>query len=335
MELDRKCPSCGATMTFEPGFNNLVCKTCGHKEVIPELVSKIPVEELDFLTAQNTASHDWGMEAKLVQCRQCGAVTVQNKLQLSGVCPFCGSNAIDSADPEKDIMAPTGIIPFEISEKRALYIFNDWIKDRYLAPELLAKNAQLNKFYGIYIPLFTFDVLTVNSYTGQYTENNRTLFKSGRFQYQVDDFPVVASKQLSSDKLLWNVVKDYRTREAKPYTPAALSGFPCEHYSIGLHEAWNSVGPEMTFLLKQQVNRMDSSHYIRRIELGTEYYNLRYKYLIVPVWLNSFFYDNRLYMVVINGQTGKIDGQWPKSFGTFAKKAASFFLKCYGIDLDS
>ncbi len=43
-------------------------------------------------------------------------------------------------------------------------------------------------------------------------------------------------------------------------------------------------------------------------------------------------YDNKLYMIVINGQTGKIDGQWPKSFGTFAKKAALFFLESFGLN---
>ena len=331
MELDRKCPSCGATMTFEPGFNNIVCMTCGYKEVVPELVSKVPVEEKNFLTAQNTASHDWGMEAKLVQCRQCGAVTLQNKLQLSGLCPFCGSNSLDSADPGNDIMAPDGVVPFKITEQRAFYIFSEWIKDRFLAPELLAKDARLNKFYGIYLPLFTFDVLTDNRYTGHYNENNRTLFKSGRFWYQVDDFPVVASKQLASDKLLLSVVSDYRTNEAKPYTPAAISGFPCEHYSIGLHEAWNSSGKELEFLIKNQVNNQDKSKFLMGIELATDYYNLKYKYLLVPAWLNSFVYDNKLYMIVINGQTGKIDGQWPKSFGTFAKKAASFMLGLYGL----
>jgi len=34
-------------------------------------------------------------------------------------------------------------------------------------------------------------------------------------------------------------------------------------------------------------------------------------------------------MIAINGQTGKIDGQWPKSFGTFAKKTALFFLESF------
>ena len=64
MDIDRKCPSCGGTMIFLPGFDSLQCQSCGHKEIIPELVSKVPVEEMDFLTAQNTASHDWGMEAR-------------------------------------------------------------------------------------------------------------------------------------------------------------------------------------------------------------------------------------------------------------------------------
>ena len=90
MKQVRKCPSCGGTMLFNPGFDSMVCQSCGHKEIIPELVSKIPVEESDFLTAQNTASHDWGMQAKIVICKQCGAETIQNRLQLSGLCPFCG-----------------------------------------------------------------------------------------------------------------------------------------------------------------------------------------------------------------------------------------------------
>ena len=172
-------------------------------------------------------------------------------------------------------------------------------------------------------------MLTVNRFTGHFTENNRTLFKCGKFQHQVDDFPVVASKQLCSDKLLLNVIKDFRTREAKPYTPDALAGFPCEHYSVGLNEAWNSVGKEMDFYLKNQANKQEETRFLMGIDMATDYFNLKYKYLVVPVWINSFYYDNKLYMIVINGQTGKIDGQWPKSFGTFAKKAALFFLESF------
>ena len=84
-------------------------------------------------------------------------------------------------------MAPMGVIPFKITETRALYIFKDWIKDRFLAPDKLEQNAQLNKFYGIYVPLFTFDTLTVNRYTGRCINDGKTWFKSGKYQFQVDD----------------------------------------------------------------------------------------------------------------------------------------------------
>ena len=88
----------------------------------------------------------------------------------------------------------------------------------------------------------------------------------------------------------------------------------------------------MDYYLKSQANKQDASKYLMGIDMATDYFDLKYKYLIVPVWINSFYYDNKLYMIVINGQTGKIDGQWPKSFGTFAKKAALFFLGSFGLD---
>ena len=46
----------------------------------------------------------------------------------------------------------------------------------------------------------------------------------------------------------------------------------------------------------------------------------------MPVWINTFAYDGRNYIIVINGQTGKINGQWPKSFGTLMKKAVELFF---------
>ena len=85
----------------------------------------------------------------------------------------------------------------------------------------------------------------------------------------------------------------------------------------------------MNFYIKNQAGKQDVFKYLKDIDMSTDYFDLKYKYLIVPVWINSFYYDNKLYAIVINGQTGKIDGQWPKSFGTFAKKAALFFLESF------
>ena len=52
---------------------------------------------------------------------------------------------------------------------------------------------------------------------------------------------------------------------------------------------------------------MDSLHF------STLYSKITYKYLLVPVWLSSFKYKEKLYQFVVNGQTGKVAGKAPTS----------------------
>ena len=52
---------------------------------------------------------------------------------------------------------------------------------------------------------------------------------------------------------------------------------------------------------------MDSLHF------STLYSKVTYKYLLVPVWMSSFKYKDKLYQFVVNGQTGKVGGKAPTS----------------------
>ena len=121
---DKKCPSCGATLQYDPDTKKLACPYCGFAREIPAEMAADTVQEQDFESAKLRASQDWGTKKKSIVCKQCGGETVYDEAETAASCPFCGSNAIDSADPENDIMAPNGVIPFKITENRALYIFN-------------------------------------------------------------------------------------------------------------------------------------------------------------------------------------------------------------------
>ena len=317
-------------MLFDPGWDRLLCQSCGYKEVIPELVSKSALPENDIATAQSIASHDWGMETQIVSCRQCGVQTVNDKLQLSGRCPFCGSTTVVHIEPDGDLLAPNGVIPFKIREKQAEIIFKTWVGTRMLAPDKLKKNAELKTFTGMYIPLFTFDADTHNKYSGKFAYDRAGEYanwfeKSGEFDFFVDDYAVVASKKITADPLLMSI-SDYNTANAKPYTPSALAGYSAEQYSIGLEEAWEVAKSGMLSVLKTQARVHESADYKKDVEISTSFSNIKYKYLLVPIWVNSFEYDGKLYTIVINGQTGKINGKWPKSFGTFLKGAVDLFF---------
>ena len=81
-ETDKKCPRCGGVMDFDPATGNLKCPYCDYEETISvEAEAPQKAEELDFETAEYTASKDWGVETKTVLCKACGAESIYDALQ--------------------------------------------------------------------------------------------------------------------------------------------------------------------------------------------------------------------------------------------------------------
>ena len=95
---DKKCPNCGATVVFDPESGGMLCEFCGYKCELPKADSENAICELDFESAEKTASFEWGAQKKSVVCKQCGAETVANSAivltsdppQYNVDCPNCG-----------------------------------------------------------------------------------------------------------------------------------------------------------------------------------------------------------------------------------------------------
>ena len=49
------------------------------------------------------------------------------------------------------------------------------------------------------------------------------------------------------------------------------------------------------------------------IKFEPEYSNVRAKYCLAPVWVTSFKYNDQVYQVLVNGQSGEVRGRSPKS----------------------
>ena len=50
-----------------------------------------------------------------------------------------------------------------------------------------------------------------------------------------------------------------------------------------------------------------------RSGFSTLYSKITYKYLLVPAWISSFKYKDKIYQFAVNGQTGKVGGTAPVS----------------------
>lgn len=327
-ETDKKCPQCGGVMDFNPTTNNLKCPYCDYEEAI-ELDADSPTEaeELDFYTAEHTANKDWGVETKTVLCEACGAESVYDALQTSGVCPFCGSNQVMEAH-EQDTIAPGGVVPFKINDKQAAEYFQKWIKRQFFCPKLAKESAKPQNFKGIYLPYWTFDSKTVSAYRGEYgidkqkrrangeTYTETTWYNThGTHREFIDDELIFAGKQQS--EIILKKLEPFDTKDNKPYKPEYIAGFVSERYSIGLKDAWEKAKVSILAKLKRHIER-DIRHehnadHVRKVSLNTNFSDITYKYLLLPVWISTFKYNDQVYQFMVNGQTGKVSGNTPIS----------------------
>ncbi|MBR1866935.1 MAG: hypothetical protein IJ801_10615 [Lachnospiraceae bacterium] len=327
-ETDKKCPQCGGVMDYDPASGNLKCPYCDYEEAIKvEKEQPHKAEELDFYKAEHTANHDWGVATKTVICKACGAESIYDALQTSAVCPFCGSNQVMEAN-DKDTIAPGGVVPFQISDKQASELFHRWIKKKWFCPKLAKDSAKPKRFKGIYLPYWTFDANTYTTYDGEYgidhtrrdkdgnthtrTDWHRT---SGTHREFIDDELVLASK--NHDMSMLRSLEPFDTENNKAYKPEYIAGFVAERYSLGLKDAWSKATNSIKEKLKRHIsNEIESQHHadqVRNLRTQTEFRDITYKYLLLPIWVSNFKYNDQVYQFMVNGQTGKVADKTPVS----------------------
>ena len=349
-ETDRKCPQCGGVMDFNPATGNLKCPYCDYEETIPVQEEKPKkAEELDFFAAEHTANQDWGAKTKTVLCKACGAESIYDALQTSAVCPFCGSNQVMEAN-DQDTMAPGGVVPFQVSDEQASVLFRTWIRRKWFCPKLAKNSAKPKRFKGIYLPYWTFDTDTYSSYTGEYgiqhtrknskgetytvTNWHRT---SGTHNEFINDELVLASR--NHDMSMLRKLEPFDTENNKTYKPEYIAGFVAERYSVGLKDAWNnamaSIKAKLTRHISDRIKHENAADLVRSVSVTTNYDNITYKYLLLPIWISNFKYKDKVYQFMVNGQTGKVAGRTPLSIpriiiaavGILAVFAALYYLK--------
>ena len=325
---DRKCPQCAAVMDFDPSTGGLYCQYCGYREEIAAANSEgeTAASELDFASAEFTGNCDWGVSQKTVTCKSCGAVSVYDALTVANECPYCGSNQVMEANDVKTI-APGGVVLFKVTSKQAGERFTQWIKHKWFAPKAAKISAKAESFKGIYLPYWTFDADTYTEYTAEYgvdrtvgsgdkkrtvTDWHRT---SGTHTEFIDDQLVAGTGDQNVQML--RTVEPFDTKDNKAYKPEYLAGFLAERYSVGLKDAWEKakefIRSRLRSAIESEVRSNHHADHVRSYNGNTSFSNITYKYLLLPVWLSSFRYNDKTYQFIVNGQSGKVGGNYPIS----------------------
>ena len=328
--LQIKCSACGGFMEYSPAAENLKCKYCGNITELDKTAAKI--EENDFLYWKDRADEstdDDMMESAEIRCRQCGAATSLPPNVSGGKCAFCGTPLIMNEATVKRFWQPNYLLPFKITDRQGRTNFANWLGKKWLAPSKLKKSAvSLDAFKGVYLPFWTYDANTYTFYRGECGINRRERFRNSKGQMQertvtnwhtvsgnvsvaFDDVLVPASKTLAlsiADRLTnWDLSNCVAFRKE------FLAGFITELYQRDFRESLDDAKKIMDKTIDSTVRRDIGGDKQRIHSKNTEYNDLKFKHLLLPVWISAFRFNNKLYQFVVNGRTGQIIGDYPKS----------------------
>ena len=329
------CPSCGADYRYDPGAGRLICDFCGNSEEVEgagDAGHVHAIKELDFRAAIEARLPEAETEVtRVTKCTNCGAEVEFDADIHATECPFCATPVVADTGTNKHIK-PRGVLPFALNEAAAREAMNSWLGSLWFAPNGLSEYARKGRrMQGIYVPYWTFDAQTRSDYTGQrgtiYYETH-TVMRDGkptRVQVQkirwhptrgrvarfFDDVLVLASRSLP--KKYTDALEPWDLTALEPYRPDFLAGFRAEAYQVELAEGFSEARDKMDRQIERDVKFDIGGDAQRVTSVDTMVSEVTFKHVLLPVWLAAYKYRGETFRFVVNGRTGRVQGERPWS----------------------
>jgi len=329
------CEQCGAVLNYAVGTRTMECQYCGHANAIEHSAEQL--EELDFhgVLKRLQDSPTITPETNVISCPNCAAQFALDAHIHAGDCPFCGTSVVTETSHSRPLK-PKGLLPFAISDDEARESYRNWLNQRWFAPNALKKYARSDaSLNGVYIPYWTYDSDTSTAYSGQRGEvyyvtqrytttvNGRRVTRSrqvpkvrwypasGRTSRHFDDVLVGASRTLPRKITDW--LAPWDLENLVPYTEDYLAGFSSEVYQVDLDEGFNIAQQTMDKVIRSDVRQAIGGDQQRINRVNTRHSDTTFKHVLLPLWTAGFQFRGKTYRFVVNGRTGKVQGERPYS----------------------
>ena len=327
-----KCSQCGGAVTYSPEAENLKCPYCG---AVTE-VDKTPVTptENDFNQWKDKAreapeqSSETAVSTQ-IKCRGCGANTIFDPNTSGAKCAFCGTPLVMEEAQVNRFWKPEYLLPFKVGEQQCTQNFNKWLSGKFFLPNNIKKaGTNHKKFKGVYLPYWTYDANTSTVYTGERgvhrtitekDQNGKPVTRTvtdwypaaGKVDLVFDDVMIPATDTVPGNLL--GGLKAWDMENVVPYKKEFLAGFITELYKEDFVQAYPKAQDWMEERIMEAVREDIGGSEQRIISHSSRFDDLKFKHLLLPIWISAFQYNGKTYQFIVNGRTGAVSGQYPKS----------------------
>ncbi len=325
------CEQCGSALEYKPGSDTLHCKHCGHTQNIG---GGGGVQEHDFsqglARARRGAASAMVQDGHTVQCEGCGAQTVV--AGQAARCPFCGCPVVVEIKELGQTLVPESVLPFGLDARQAKDRYEAWVGKLWFAPNDLKKLARQHGMDGVYLPYWCYDSQTTTRYQGErgeyyyvterYTDKDgqsqtrqvrHTRWHSARGTVEVPFDDVLVCGSTTLPRALIERLEPWDLPALRSFEPAYLSGFAAERYKVGLEDGFKVAEERMIPKIRDAIESDIGGDEQRIGSMQVAHAEVRFKHLLLPLWISSFRYKEKVYRFIVNARTGEVAGERPWS----------------------
>lgn len=320
-----KCPGCDAPLKFDTSVQSMTCEYCGNVITIDEANAQLEnyKVEVEDKTEQKTEEE---IKLEVYVCETCGAEILTDENTTATFCSYCGNPSLIRNRLE-GVLAPGYVIPFKINKEQAQNEYKKWVKKGgVFTPKEFRTDTILEKITGMYAPFWLYDYKgnafikatakkvsskTEGSYRCTYTSHYDVVRD---YSIAYEKIPADASEKLPDTTM--DLLEPFNYNEMVPFKLPYISGYYADKYTYTSDQMSQRIESRIEdYIVTAGRNTITGYTSVGIVNKDIKMVKEKADYVLLPVWILSYKYKEKIYTFTMNGQTGKIVAEMPKSVG--------------------
>ena len=332
--LEYKCPACGGALSFDSSLQKMKCPYCDTEfevAALQELDEALKQEKPSDFTWESQPEGQWTAEEteglRTYVCQSCGGEIVGDLNTAATSCPYC-DNPVVMAGQFTGTLRPDLVIPFQLDKEQAKAALQQHLNKKPLLPKLFKSQNRIESIQGIYVPFWLFDTdadanirykaTRIHCWSDANYNYTRTSFysllRAGRIGF--DNVPVDGSSKLSND--LMESIEPYDMSQGVDFQTAYLAGYLADKFDVEAEDCKTRANDR----IRASTEAAFSQTTVGYNSVIPEHSNIslsggRVRYALLPAWILTTRWQDKLYTFAMNGQTGKMVGNLPIDWKLF------------------
>lgn len=323
-----QCPACTGPVHFDGETGRLVCDYCGSSYTVAEMDALYGEKNRKAAREPERPEPEEIPEGLCAySCPSCGAQLVCEETTAATSCPYCGNPTVVPGKLSGSFR-PDYVIPFRLDKETAMSALRQHYKGKRLLPKAFSQENHVRELQGIYVPFWLFDGEAKGEMAFQATRSHVrrqgnteitttdhfSVRRGGTMGFQM--VPADGSTKMPDGHM--DAIEPFDYSQMVPFSPSYLPGFLADKYDVDADTACVRVKDRMDGSMVQALSLSAAGYETcvpisQDIKINTG----KAKYALLPVWMLHTRWQEKDYLFAMNGQTGKLVGDLPVSWGRF------------------